>query len=126
MKYLKSYEIFENYTDRLFSKGIIKYTSIIEDKSDDYSIIVVKNNLYDEDDYVLLHSHYYLDSDTPKEYRGIVLSLSYHEGDGWQYDIMLVNSTLELGILEYGIDRKMTPEEIKQVKIESEANKYNI
>jgi len=37
-----------NVINQLFSKGIIKYTSIIEDKSDDYSIIVVKNNVAEE------------------------------------------------------------------------------
>ena len=43
-------------------------------------------------------SDFYIDNENQSERRGIILNFSYHEGDGWQYDIMLVNSILMLDI----------------------------
>ena len=82
---------------------------------------------YDEDNYILLLEDYHISFESDeKERRGIIMSLVYHKDDGWAYDIMLVNSSVEFGVPEYGIERTLTDKEIEQIKIEEEANKYNL
>jgi len=85
------------------------------------------DSLYDEDDYVMLNPDYFFSYERDaSECRGIIVGLSYHDGDGWEYDIWIVNGSLERGVMEHGIERKLTDEEIKQLEIEKEASKYNL
>jgi hypothetical protein len=83
-------------------------------------------SLFGDGDYVLLYSDYYLNDERQSEQRCEIVDLYYEEDDGWQYDVVLVNSTLKLGIQEFGIERKLTDKEIKQIEIEKETNKYNL
>ncbi len=84
-------------------------------------------NLFDTDDYVMLNPDYFLSYERDdSECRGIISDVFYYNGDGWQYDIWIVNGGLERGILEHGINRKLTNEEIKQLEFEKETNKYNL
>ncbi len=87
----------------------------------------MSDNLYDEGEYVFLLSDYFLSYErSDSERRGIISDISYHKGDGWQYDILMINHSLEQGVLEYGIERKLTKKEIEQVNLEYETDKYNL
>lgn len=84
-------------------------------------------SLFDIDDYVMLNPDYFLSYERDdSECRGIISDISYHKGDGWEYDIWIVDGSLEQGVSEHGIERKMTEEEIKQLEIEKEASRYNL
>jgi hypothetical protein len=84
------------------------------------------DSLYVDDDYVMLHSGFFLNDEFPNEHRGMVIDMSYSDDEGWYYDLVLVNSTLAIGVLEFGIERELTDEEIEQVEIEKNANKFNL
>jgi len=85
------------------------------------------NNLYEEGDYVLLESDYFTSFGRDEtERRGIIDGYYYHRDDGYEYDISLNAGYLERGVFEYGIERKLTEEEIELLHIENAAKPYNI
>jgi hypothetical protein len=85
-------------------------------------------NLYKEGDYVMIHDEYGYNEndDTHGERRGVVDNVSYYEDDGWQYDILLFDGSLNMGLLENGIERELTNEEAEEWKIKMQANKFNL
>lgn len=86
-----------------------------------------ENNLFNIDDYVLLIEDYFHSYERDaSECRGIIIDAYYDKDNRWEYDIVLVNGEYEQGVLEHGIERLLTPEEIEQIKIEEETNKYNL